>query len=81
MPVYRARVLLIRTGIYISSLTETTGVNNATNPTGTIYILCTTSLQSFDNIQLPKFNEIHHSCKITLFLSDVTYTNHKEMHT
>ena len=35
IPVYRARVLLIRTGIYISSLTETTGVNNATNPTGT----------------------------------------------
>ena len=35
MPVYWARVLLIRTGIYISSLTETTGVNNATNPTGT----------------------------------------------
>ena len=34
-PVYWARVLLIRTGIYISSLTETTGVNNATNPTGT----------------------------------------------
>ena len=35
MPVYWARVLLIRTGIYISSLTETTGVNNTTNPTGT----------------------------------------------
>ena len=35
MSVYWARVLLIRTGIYISSLTETTGVNNATNPTGT----------------------------------------------